>query len=802
MVVQAPLSYPCAMKKKPPPDSLFRLLTPERFPQVAAQTVLPARPGHPVPLPADLHLLLVDALAAQGIRQLWTHQGECWAAAQRGENFMVTTGTASGKSLCFNLPVLDGLLRDPHARALYLYPTKALAQDQLRRLRFLTGKRIEVATYDGDTPSAARTLARQKARLLLTNPEMIHLSLLPGHERWDDFFHNLRYVVIDEAHTYRGVFGSNVANVLRRLRRVASFYGAEPRFLLASATLRNAREHAQQLTGIEVTHIHGDGAPVGSRQIVFWQPPLLEDELNLRRSTNSEAAELLAELMRHQVRTICFTKSRRQAEVIYQQAADLLKESEPALAKRLSPYRAGYTPEQRRTIEKSLFAGELLGVVSTSALELGIDIGALDAAITVGYPGTVASLWQQWGRAGRGKGESLGIFIAGNDALEQFFVKHPDLLLQREVEAATVDFANPFLHLAHLAAAAYEAPLTAADEEFFGERLAAALDQAAEQGLLRRRRDTWFVSGTGFPAAKIGLRSTSGQQYTIVEEDTGDVIGTEGAETAFSALHPGAVYLHLGDAYLVTRLDLENRIALVRQFWDSYHTVPRRETETRILSETLQTKYGRFFLYLGQIAVRSRVIAFQKRRNGSNEVLGTEELDLPAQEFITESLWFTIPLELLKAEAAAGAAGKAAAGPAAKAAAGVAAGAPAEAALLVRLPGAIHAVEHALIALLPLFAMCDRWDIGGLSTPVHGQTELPTIFVYDGHAGGVGISRQGFERFPEWVRDAYLLVRDCPCESGCPSCIHSPKCGNWNEPLDKELALRLLLALQEAGTGR
>lgn len=745
---------------------MFDLLSPTRFSQVEAQTVLPARPGRPAPMPAGLHLQLADALAAQGIKQLWTHQAECWEAAERGEHFMVTTGTASGKSLCFNLPVLDGLLRDPHARAVYLYPTKALAQDQLRRIRLLAGRQVEVATYDGDTPSTARSVARQKARVLLTNPDMIHLSLLPRHERWDDFFYNLRFVVIDEAHTYRGVFGSNVANVLRRLRRVASFYGAEPRFILASATIRNAREHAHNLTGLKAGHISGDGAPVGARKIVFWQPPLVEDELNLHRSAAGEAAELLAELVRNQVRSICFTKSRRTAELIYQQTAERLKESDPGLAKRLSPYRAGYTPEQRRSIETLLFSGDLLAVVSTSALELGIDIGALDAAITVGYPGTMASLWQQWGRAGRGKGESLGVFVAGNDALEQFFVKHPDRLLQREVEAATVDFANPFLHLDHLAAAAYEGPLTTDDTDFFGPDLQTALERGAKEGLFRAKGGAWFFAGSGFPAAKIGLRSTSGEQFTIVEADTGDIVGTEGAETAHSALHPGAVYLHMGDTYLVTELDLDGRVALVRRFWDAYHTLPRRETETRILSETLQTGHGPLILRLGQIAVSSRVVAFQKRRTGSNEVLGTEELDLPTQQFVTESMWFTIPAELFSSEGD-----------------------------LARLPGAIHAVEHALIALLPLFAMCDRWDIGGLSTPVHGQTELPTVFIYDGHAGGVGISRQGFERFAEWVRDAHRLVRDCPCDNGCPSCIQSPKCGNWNEPLDKDMALRLLAGM-------
>lgn len=745
---------------------LFELLSPERFPQVDAQTVLPGRPGKAAPMPAGLHLQLADALAAQGIVKLWTHQAECWEASREEGHFMVTTGTASGKSLCFNLPVLDGLLRDPHARAIYLYPTKALAQDQLRRIRLLAGKKVEVAAYDGDTPTAARYAARQKARVLLTNPDMIHLSLLPRHERWDDFLFNLKYVVIDEAHTYRGVFGSNVANVLRRLRRVASFYGAEPRFILASATIRNAREHAGHLTGLEVAHISGDGAPSGARKIVFWQPPLVQEDLNLRRSSNSEAAELLSELIRNGVRSICFTKSRRSAELIYQQTVDRLKGTDPRLAEHLSPYRAGYTPEQRRSIETMLFSGQLLAVVSTSALELGIDIGALDAAITVGYPGTMASLWQQWGRAGRGQGKSLGIFVAGNDALEQFFVKHPDELLGREVEAATIDFSNPFIHSRHLAAAAYEGPLMADDQQFFGPQLNGALERAVGEGLLRHTNGAWFFSDSGFPAAKIGLRSTAGEQYTIVEEETGDIVGTEGAETAFSALHPGAVYLHMGDTYLVTNLDLDDHVALVRPFWDTYHTLPRRETDTRILGESLQMAHGPLSLHLGEIMVSSRVVAFQKKRMGSDEVLGTEELDLPTQEFVTEAMWFTVPAELLSTESD-----------------------------LLRLPGAIHAVEHALIALLPLFAMCDRWDIGGLSTPVHSQTEQPTIFIYDGHAGGVGISRQGFERFPELVRDARALVRDCPCESGCPSCIQSPKCGNWNEPLDKELALRLLEAM-------
>lgn len=744
---------------------LYEIFTPDRFPQVVIDLALPARPGRTAPMPSDLHPNLLARLTSSGISELYIHQRAAWDVAQRGEHLVVTTGTASGKSLCFNLPVLDGLLRDSAARALYLYPTKALAQDQMRRLIELSQGRVETAIYDGDTPASARRIARERARALLTNPDMIHMAVLPHHEQWGDFFANLGYVVIDEAHAYRGVFGSHVANVLRRLRRVASFYGSAPQFLLASATISNAKEHAYQLTGLSVTLIDDDGAPAGPRHVVIWQPQLLDPALNLRRSATYEAAEVMAELIRNEVRTICFTKSRRAAETVYLLTVDLLRQQSPGLASRLSPYRAGYTVQQRRQIEERLFSGELLGVVATNALELGIDVGALDAAITVGYPGTIASLWQQWGRAGRGKKESLVLFIAGNDALEQFFARTPRELLTRPVEAATIDFTNRFIHDPHLAAAAYESPLTIQDEEFFGPELLQALARLQKQGCLRQHADTWFFRGTGYPASRISLRSSSADQFTIVEEGTGDIIGTQEADSAFSFLHPGAVYLHMGESYLVTRLDIEGRVAVVRRFHDNYYTQPRRYTSTDILAVEASSTCGPLRLALGQVAVTSQVVAFQKKRVSSDEVLGVEELDLPAQHFLTEAVWFTVPLELVSH------------------------------ADLPRLPGALHAIEHACIALLPLRAMCDRWDIGGLSTAVHPQTELPTVFVHDAHPGGVGIARRGFEQFDGWIRDAHTLIRDCPCESGCPSCIQSPKCGNWNEPLDKSLALSLLAAV-------
>ncbi|GAB4249141.1 MAG: DEAD/DEAH box helicase [Thermoleophilia bacterium] len=743
---------------------LFDLLDPQEHPEVAAQAIYPARAGRTAALPSGLHPLLADALAMQGIATLWTHQRLSWDAAQRGENFIVTTGTASGKSLCFNLPVVNGLLLDPSARALYLYPTKALTQDQVRRLRPLAGPSVNPAVYDGDTPADARRLARDRSRLLLTNPDMISMGILPHHERWGDFFYNLRYVVIDEAHVYRGVFGSHVANVLRRLRRVAEAYGARPQFIFASATIANAAEHAARLTGLEVEAIQEDGAPAGRRKFVLWNPPLADEALNLRRSPAGEAADILVELMQNGVRTICFTKSRRGAEILYQYAVDRLKETKPRLAGRLSPYRAGYTPEQRRRIEERLFSGDLLAVVSTNALELGIDIGRLDAVITVGYPGSVASLWQQWGRAGRSKGESVGVFVAGNDALEQFFITHADELFTRNVEAATIDHANPFIHGRHLVAAAYESPLVPDDEAYFGPDFGDLADRIAEQGGgLNKGLNGWFVSGSAYPAADISLRSSSPDQFDIVDEETGDILGTQEAETAFGTLHPQAVYLHQGESFLVTRLDIEARVALVRRFFDSYYTQPRRESSTEILAELRRERMGRLTLTLGSIAVTQKVIAFQKKRIGSDEALGVEELDLPSQHFLTEAIWFTLPLELLSGEDR-----------------------------LPRLPGGLHAVEHGMISLLPLLAMCDRTDVGGLSTPLHPQTELPTIFVYDGHPGGVGIARRGWEDFATWVADARDLIKNCPCEAGCPSCIQSPKCGNWNEPLDKELALLLL----------
>ena len=522
--------------------------------EVAHRGSEPARPGRTVPLPPDLHPSVAEALAGRGVTELYLHQAETWEAAARGESVVVTTGTASGKSLAFSLPVLDAIAREPAARALFLYPTKALAQDQARWLAGLGLRGLRPAIYDGDTPIDQRAHIRRSANAILTNPDMLHIGVLPHHDRWGDVLHNLQVVVVDEAHVYRGVFGSHVANVLRRLRRLALAYGAEPLFVLASATIANAGELASRLTGLEVRVVDHDTAPRADREIVLWNPELVDVELGIRASPLGDASRLLAGLVDRGLRTICFTKSRKAAELVHRFASDRV---DAATARRLAPYRAGYTPEQRRDIERRLVDGELLGVTATDALELGIDIGSLDCAISVGFPGTVASLRQQWGRAGR-RTRGLAVLIASEDGLDQFFVAEPEALLGRRVEAALIDPATPRILDGHVLSAAYEGPLTPADAEVLGPE---ALERAAVLPELEATSAGYVWRGRDTPAARLSLRSGDAEAFVIVDEETGTVLGTAERERAFSTVHEGAVYLHLGDQYGVTTLDLETRTA-------------------------------------------------------------------------------------------------------------------------------------------------------------------------------------------------------------------------------------------------
>ena len=714
-----------------------------------------------VPLPDQLHPDLRAALERSGITTLYAHQLEALRASETA-NVIVTSGTASGKSLAFNMPVLDAIARDPKVRALYLYPTKALAQDQARKLAEIAPGGLRPAIYDGDTPREERPAVRRGSNLILTNPDMLHVGVLPHHRNWGDVFANLRFVVVDEAHVYRGVFGSHVANVLRRLRRVAALYGSEPRFVLTSATIANPLELAERLVGTPFHPVDSDAAPRAGRRIAIWNPPLTDRAAGARRSALSEAADMLSELTVAGVRTICFVGSRRGAELIHKFTRDQLAERDRRdLADAIAPYRAGYTPQQRREIERRLASGELRAVVATNALELGIDIGELDAAICVGFPGTVASLRQMWGRAGRRR-DGLAVYLAGIDGLDQFFCRHPTEFLTRPVEAAILDHANERIQSAHLLAAAFESPLGAArDDEILGAGWRERADALLTHGYLRKgRAGLLAVRGSGYPAGGVSLRSASADSVTVVDATSGELLGTVEAERAFSTVHPGAVYLHLGRSYEVRELDLEQRRAIVEPFSGDWYTQPREETEIYIERIEAKRDVLGVELHFGIVSVSEQVIAFQRKRIGDghgDEAFDFVALDLPEQSYATQALWYVLPDELAGPEAL-----------------------PPDVQL-----GALHASEHTQIAVLPLLAMCDRWDIGGLSTNWHEQTGGPTIFIYDGHPGGIGITRRGYHAFERLVSNAYALVTECPCESGCPSCVKSPKCGNLNEPLSK-----------------
>jgi DEAD/DEAH box helicase domain-containing protein len=725
------------------------------------------------PVPDDLHPAVREGLANAGIDRLYAHQAEALEAAWAGPT-IVTTGTASGKSLCFNLPTLDVLCGDARARALYLYPTKALAQDQARALQaFGLTKQVRPAIYDGDTRREERSAIRRRSNLVLTNPDMLHVGILPNHGAWGDFFANLAVVVVDEAHVYRGVFGAHVANVLRRLRRIAGAYGTAPRFLLASATVANPVELAERLTGFdEIALVDRDGSPGARRQIAMWNPPVVDEALQIRRSALAEAAELVAGLVREGARTICFIKSRKAVELVARLAKLELEKSDEengtALAERVAPYRAGYTPQQRRELGAQLTRGDLLAVITTDALELGIDIGALDAAVCVTFPGTVASLRQMWGRAGR-RGRGLAVYVAGEDALDQFFCRHPDEFLERPVEAAIVWHENEPIHLAHLLCAAHEGPLDASDAEVLGPRWRAYADLLVSQGLLVQRGERYLLRHPeDYPASRVSLRSASPDSYAVVDVVAGELLGTVESARAPSTVHDGAVYLHQGRSYEVRDLDVDARRALVAPFDGNWYTQPKKETDMEIERLLDRRSVLGVELSFGMVTVTEQVHAYQRKRLPDHEVIDLQTVDLPAQSFSTQALWYTVPDEMLEPDFA-----------------------------LEVLLGSLHAAEHTQIAVLPLLAMCDRWDIGGLSTNFHGQTGRPTIFIYDGHPGGVGITRQGFVRFDALVGDAHRLIAECPCEAGCPSCVQSPKCGNLNEPLHKAGALEVMARMLE-----
>jgi DEAD/DEAH box helicase domain-containing protein len=734
-----------------------------------------------------------EALRAAGSERLYTHQAEAINAALDGRHVVIATSTASGKTLCFHVPVLEALARDPLARALYIYPTKALAQDQLGKWKvFASGAgggviRPEAATYDGDTSQGARARIRKTARVLLTNPDMLHAGILPNHPLWAEFFRHLKIVVIDEAHSYRGVFGSQVACVLRRLRRVCALYqpgsGAGPQFIAASATIANPAEHFELLTGLEAEVISDDGSPHGPRTFVLWNPPFMDKTQMARRSANREATDLFTALVGAGVRTIAFTRARVVAELLLRYAREQLKRTAPEAVPRVAAYRAGYLAEERRRIERELFGGRLIGVTATTALELGIDVGGLDAALLVGYPGTVASTWQQAGRAGRGQDPSLALLIGLDNPLDQFYMRHGAELLGKPHENALLDPDNVHILQRHLPCAAHEVPLQVPaaedgvqtrpaggqdDEALFGPGFVDAMIALEQSEVLRYTGEHWIYTRRDYPAQDVSLRDADGERFAVLNAAAGySTLEELSSTSAPQRVHPGAIYLHQGESYLVTEYNGEMRHAVVKPVEADYYTQPRELNDVRIVRSLKHRQTPHAAAYLGRVRVRSQVVGYRRLQQFSEAVLGEEMLDMPPVEFETVALWWDLPPDLPAQLAARG----------------------------LDFLGGLHAAEHAAIGILPLFAMCDRWDIGGLSTPRHPDTDGPQIFIYDGFPGGVGIAEKGFELLPELWAAALDVIRGCPCEGGCPSCVQSPKCGNFNQPLDKSAAAFLLQRL-------
>lgn len=728
----------------------------EKFPARAARYAQLA-----TPLPEHLN----DLIPENG---LWSHQVEAINALRANESSVIATGTASGKSLCYQLPIAEAVSSsDKPATALLLFPTKALAQDQLRALSELDVDGLIAATYDGDSSYEERTWVRSHANVILTNPEMLHISMLPVHAKWGNFFKRLRYVVIDELHVLRGMFGSNVAHVIRRLRRLCEHYGSSPTFFFTSATIGQPQDLASQLCGLDVRLIDNDGSPKGERLFVLWDPGADGEAAAEGRSFSSskDTAEVMSSLIKNGHTTLSFCRSRKGTELV---AADVQRRVSKKLAESVRAYRGGYLRSERREIESELFSGKLKGVIATSALELGIDVGGLDACVLNGFPGTVASMWQQAGRVGRSGNQSLCVVVAGDDQLDHWFLQHPDELFSRSPEPVVINPTNPYVLLPQVACAAYELPLTDADEKWWPDVDEVVRDLVLDDKLRIRPARTgapagavW--SGRGRPADSVSLRSANVGEVRIATDD-GTLIGTVDWGRAFRLVHPGAIYLHQGVTWRVSELRLDEQVAIVESFNEGEYTQPRTNTDITILQVEDSINLGRFTLHHGIVKVETDVIGYRRIDQFSGEQLGMYELDLPTNELVTKAFWYAIDDDIITATG------------------------------LDRsdLLGSLHAIEHAAIGLLPLIAVCDRWDVGGLSTNYLEGTGCPTVVIHDAYPGGGGIAEMGFASGRTHLERTLAAISSCACEDGCPSCIQSPKCGNGNSPLSKSGAIALL----------
>lgn len=699
------------------------------------------------------------------VQNLYSHQAAAIDLVRQGKSVVVATGTASGKSLCYQLPIAEA---SGNHTALCMFPTKALAHDQLRSIGGFDFPDVVPATYDGDTDFTQRGWVRNRANVILTNPEMLHNGMLPHHARWSGFLRKLRYIVIDELHMYRGVFGTHMAHLLRRLRRLAEHYGAKPVFVFSSATIGQPGRLASELCGLKVLEITDDGSPKGPREFALLNPPLLDETTGARASTTSETSSVIAALVKGGHRTIAFTASRKGTELV---AGDVRRRLRGKLAESVRSYRGGYLAAERREIEEELAGGSVAAVIATSALELGVDIGGLDACVLSGFPGTISSMWQQAGRAGRQGQLAASILVAGDDMLDQWLMAHPREVFDRPPEPAVINVTNPFIADPHLACAAYELPLGHGDARYWADIDDSVRRLVIDDKLLPRpngkdptgkdRIAVW--TGKGSPARGIGLRSGSSTEVKIQTAD-GTLVGTVDSERAPRLVHTGAVYLHRGESYEVTELDLDSNKAIVAPCDGSEYTQARTTTDISVIAAEQSRSVGPATLTLGQVEVMNQVTGYQRKERRTRKILGNHVLELPPQRLVTRAFWYTVSDETLDLAGLEWA----------------------------DLPGTLHAAEHAAIGMLPLFTICDRWDVGGVSTAHHGDTGAPSIFIYDGYPGGTGIAELGFGAADRHLQATLDLIAACPCDDGCPSCVQSPKCGNGNDPLDKHGAIALL----------
>ena len=737
---------------------------------------LPARHGSQRPWPTWVEPDVLRAFTDRGISSPWAHQVQAADLAHAGRHVVISTGTASGKSLAYQLPILNLLVTDPRARALYISPTKALGHDQLRAAHTLTAavprlEDVAPTAYDGDSPAEVRRLARERSRWVFSNPDMIHLALLRNHARWAVFLRNLRFVVVDECHYYRGVFGSNVAMVLRRLLRLCARYSADPALtptvILASATTAAPGATATELVGQPVEEIAEDASPQGARTVALWEPALRADLTGengapVRRSAGSEAARVMADLIAEGARTLTFVRSRRGAELTALATRARLEDIAPQLTETVASYRAGYLPEDRNALEQALLDGQLRGLATTNALELGIDIAGLDAVVLAGFPGTVTSFWQQAGRSGRRGQGALVVLVARDDPLDTYLVHNPAALLDKPIERVVIDPTNSYILGPQLLCAATELPVDEAEVRTLGAQDVA--DRLVDDGLLRRRSGKYYPAPGVDPHPAVDIRGPTGGQIVIVEGDTGRLLGTAGAGQAAASVHPGAVYLHQGESYVVDSLDFDEGLAFVHSEDPGYATFARELTDIAVTGAGERRVFGPVTLGLVPVSVTNRIVGYLRRRL-TGEVIDFVDLDMPPHTLDTTAVMYTVTPEALH---------RSGIDP-------------------LKIPGSLHAAEHAAIGLLPLVASCDRGDIGGLSTAVGPEFDgLPSVFVYDGYPGGAGFAEQGFRQAGIWLGATMAAIEACECPAGCPSCVQSPKCGNGNDPLDKAGAVRVL----------